>query len=195
MTSLWWRERAGGEIAELLTVVPGPPTTPGVRWVQTLVQHAHGWTIVNVTPLGPLPDAVAARLGSADRVARLGEDLDPDYEASRPAAIALVAARLRERIVAEDPFASGIVLARRAEGTLTLAPALVSDTGRPVISLEAASVFAGAKPGEVDVDLGAGAPARLPAAVLRCREDALGLLLPPLNLPAPAPAGELVTAL
>jgi hypothetical protein len=176
VSDVWWRALPGGEIAELLTVAPGPVTTPENRWVGSLVLHAEGWTIVNVTPLGPLRDEARSQ------------------EECRLAAIELVAARLHERVVAADPFASGIVLARRTESTLTLAPALVSDRGEPVISLEPASVLDGARPDEVDVDLAAGVPARLPAAVLARREPC-DLLLPALHLPPPAPGGELVVRL
>jgi len=85
---------------------------------------------------------------------------------------------LHEDTVREEPFSSGVLLARlRCDGdgaVLELAPAHVRG-GAAVISLPVARVRSGgdwlplpggAQPVQVEVDLGAGEPARLPAAAV-----------------------------
>jgi hypothetical protein len=143
----------------LLLTGPGPPTLPGQEWLQALglpSAAAGGWGVAARVPLGPLADAT------------------PE------AALSLVAARLRERIVSEDPFVSGVLVARLRAGAgrvaLDLAPASVTESGvatsllvqsvafdREKLTVESAESLTAT---EHAVSLSGESPVRLPGATL-----------------------------
>lgn len=127
------------------------------------------WAVVNQPPLGPLPDDLAQRLrdpvgepgalssmviGADDEPA--GEAPDELYLDCLDAALALVAGRLDNELVREQPRNSGVVALRLRPGVLEIAPALEEEgwLGRSLrVELDAVRLD-GEEAGEPDVEFG-----------------------------------------
>ncbi len=104
-----------------------PHPLDGPRWWHEIGLALSGpgqWAVMSLPPLGPLPPELDAACGEG-----AVED-PPVYEQCRRAALARVSDRAGEAIVASDPGASGLLLARLvpAPGAveLELAPARIA---------------------------------------------------------------------
>jgi hypothetical protein len=210
---LWWGEDGERRQVELLELVPGPPTAPGT-WPRQVVHSAAepgGWAFANLPRLGPLPDELIERLadlgegGALPALAldRAGEivatgSADDLHDDCLRATSRLIASRLDQPIVRENPYSSGLVLARIRDGSvLDLAPAMVRDgavlTGVPVMAVESGDGDP-AEPhalrpsaGVLDIALDGSPPATgVPSVSLELApgEARLELLMPDLNYDA-----------
>lgn len=210
-TVAWWEGEADHATA-WLTVRAGSPPRADEAW---LVQFAvpapapGGWAVVSAVPLGGFGQELSARLRtpigagrpglSSVAFAAAGEPLDGEasaalYDQCREVALALVAERAREEIVAREPRRSGLMLLRLGRDTdapvLDLAPAIDEPAwlGRP-IDLDLGADVPDPTFGSETVTVG-GALVALPCARLRLRReaDSVRVALPTLHLPgAPAP--------
>jgi len=210
-TVAWW-EGEDDHVTAWLTVRAGSPPLADEAW---LVQFAvpapepGGWAVVSAVPLGGFGHELSVRLRdpigagrpglSSVAFAAGGEPLDGEasaalYDECREAALASVAERARDEIVAREPRRSGLMLLRLGRDTdapvLDLAPAIDEPAwlGRP-IDLDLGTDVPDATFGSESVTVGGGAVA-LPCAHLRLmREaDSVRVALPKLHLPgAPAP--------
>jgi hypothetical protein len=214
-TVTWW----GGEqdhITAWLTVRAGSPPLQHEAWLAQLAVPApdpEGWAVVSAVPLGGIGEELSARLRDPIGAGRAGlssvafdaagEPLAGEagaelYDACRTAALALVAERMREEIVAREPRRSGLMLLRLARGTdglvLDLAPAIDEPAwrGRPIdldLGVDAQDLTFGSQTVSV-----AGAAVTLPCAHLRLGRGAgsVRVALPKLHLPgAPDPLVDL----
>jgi hypothetical protein len=210
-TVTWW-EGEQDHVTAWLTVRAGSPPLEQEAWLAQLAVAAPGpggWAVASAVPLGGLGQELSAGLRDPIAAGRpglssvafgaAGEPLTGEasaelYDECRAAALALVAKRTRDEIVARDPRHSGLMLLRFGRGTdgfvLDLAPAINEPAwrGRPI-----------------DLDLGsdvpdptfssetvivAGAAVTLPCAHLRLEPGAgsVRIALPKLHLPgAPDP--------
>lgn len=210
-TVTWW-EGEQDHVTAWLTVRAGSPPLEQEAWLAQLAVAAPGpggWAVASAVPLGGLGQELSAGLRDPIAAGRpglssvafgaAGEPLTGEasaelYDKSRAAALALVAGRMRDEIVAREPRHSGLMLLRLGRGTdglvLDLAPAINEPAwrGRPI-----------------DLDLGtdvpdptfssaavmvAGAAVTLPCAHLRLEPGAgsVRIALPKLHLPgAPDP--------
>jgi hypothetical protein len=210
-TVTWW-EGEPDHVTGWLTVRAGSPPLEEEAWLAQLAAAApepEGWAVVSAVPLGGIDQGLSARLRDPVGAGRpglssvafgvAGEPLAGEasaelYDECRAAALALVADRTRDDIVARDPRRSGLMLLRLGRGTdgsvLDLAPAVNEQPwrGRP-IDLDLGSDVPDPTFGSETVIV-AGAAVTLPCAHLRL-EPAAGsvrIALPKLHLPgAPDP--------
>ncbi len=210
-TVTWWEGEQDHVIA-WLTVRPGSPPLAQEAWLAQLAVAAPGpggWAVVSAVPLGELGQELSARLRdpigagrpglSSVAFSAAGEPLTGDasaelYDKTRAAALALVAERIRDEIVAREPRRSGLMLLRLARDTdglvLDLAPAIDEPAwrGRP-IDLDLGTDVQDPTFGSETVIV-AGAAVALPCAHLRLERGAgsVRIALPTLQLPGtPAP--------
>jgi hypothetical protein len=210
-TVVWW-EGEQDHVTAWLAVRAGSPPLAHEAWLAQLAVAAPdpgGWAVVSAVPLGGIGQELSTRLRDPIGAGRpglsslafgaAGEPMAGQanaelYDGCRAAALALVAERMRDEIVAREPRHSGLMLLRLARGTdglvLDLAPAINEPAwrGRPI-----------------DLDLGtdvqdptfssetvtvAGAAVTLPCAHLRLERGtgSVRIALPKLQLPgAPDP--------
>jgi hypothetical protein len=180
-------------------VGPGPAPLTGQAWVRQVAipgPPRGEWAFVDQPALGPLPEPLVERLRSPGgergrlRSAVIAPDGKPTgesapdelYLACLDAAVELVAARLEDETVREEPRSSGIVAMRlRTDGAdvmLDIAPAVEEEgwLGRSIRVDLAALRLEGPdwhEPGPPEVEFGdatvtaAGRPVVLPCAVAR----------------------------
>jgi hypothetical protein len=150
-TVAWWRLGEGGELTAWLLVRAGSPPLTNEAWVSQVAVGARqpgGWAAVSASALSSLPEHIAAALidpigPSRDDLASVafaqgGEAIHGSaradlYDACLAGALELVARRMGEEIVAEDPRSGLALLRLRTEGedvVLDLAPALDTDGWR-----------------------------------------------------------------
>lgn len=214
-TVTWW-EGEPDHLTAWLTVRAGSPPFAHEAWLAQLAVAAPapgGWAVVSVVPLGGIGEALSARLRDPIGAGRpglrsvafaaSGEPLAGEasaelYDACRVAALALVAGRMGEEIVAREPRHSGLMLLRLGRETdgpvLHLAPAIDEPAwrGRPIdlhlgVDVQAPSF------GTETVTV-AGEAIVLPCAHLRLTHGpaAIRVGLPKLHLPGtPAPLVDL----
>jgi len=220
-TVVWWRQDAAGDcLLELLVAGPGPAA--GQVWPGTIAQPASapgGWALVNLPALGPMPAELARQLAafaagdtpptgpdgplsmaiidSSGEVAieRHGTSPGGLYQGCLDAALRLVERRLAERVVSAEPFASGVLLARRAGGerSVELAPAIGSGgagAASPIVGVPLGDgPIEQVGEGPVTVSLGPAAAATLPSVTIRLPRPGSGpglsieLAIPDLRLP------------
>jgi hypothetical protein len=210
-TVTWW-EGEQDHVTAWLTLRAGSPPFGQEAWLAQLALAAPGlggWAVVSAVPLGGIDQELSARLRdpiaagrpglSSVAFAATGEPLAGEasaelYDECRAAALALVAERARDEIVARDPRHSGLMLLRLGRGTagfvLDLAPAINEPAwrGRP-IDLDLGSEVPDPTFSSETVIV-AGAAVTLPCAHLRLEPGAgsVRIALPKLHLPgAPDP--------
>jgi hypothetical protein len=214
-TVTWW-EGKPDHVTAWLTVRAGSPPLEEEAWLAQLAVAApepEGWAVVSAVPLGGIDQGLSARLRDPVGAGRpglssvafgvAGEPLAGEasaelYDECRTAALALVAQRMRDEIVAREPRRSGLMLLRLARETdglaLDLAPAIDEPVwrGRPIeldIGPDAPDPTFGSETVTV-----AGAAVTLPSAHLRLGRGAgsIQIALPKLHLPgAPDPVVHL----
>lgn len=210
-TVTWW-EGEQDHITAWLTVRAGSPPLEHEAWLAQLAVAASGpggWAVVSVVPLSGIGEELSARLRDPIGAGRAGlcsvafdaagEPLAGEasaelYDECRAAALALVAERMREEIVAREPRRGGLMLLRLARGpnglSLDLAPAIDEPAwcGRP-IDLDLGARVQAPTFGSETVSV-VGAAVTLPCAHLRLEQglDSVRVTLPTLHLPgAPDP--------
>jgi hypothetical protein len=217
-TVTWW-EGEQDHVTAWLTVRAGSPPLEQEAWLAQLAVTAPdpgGWAVVSAVPLGGMHQELSARLRdpigagrpglSSVAFSAAGEPLAGEasaelYDQCRAAALALVAERMGEAIVAREPGRSGLMLLRLDRGTdglvLDLAPAIDEPAwrGRP-IDLDLGTDVQDPTFGSETVIV-AGEAVTLPCAHLPLERGAgsVRIALPKLHLPGtPAPLVHLTFA-
>ena len=208
-TVAWW-ERDQRDVTAWLAVRAGSPPLAHEAWLAQLAIPARqpgGWAAVCSIPLGGMGQELSARLRDpigpgrpglssvafgADAGPLAGEASADLYDRCRAAAVALVAERARDELVAREPRSSGLMLLRvSADGHgLEIAPAVDEPAWRGrAIDVHLGSDAGAPAFGTETVTLGAIAT-MLPCAHLRLERAvaSIPVALPKLYLPgAPDP--------
>jgi hypothetical protein len=210
-TVTWW-EGERDHVTAWLTVRAGSPPLDQEAWPVQLAVPAPGpggWAVASAVPLRGIDQELSARLCDPIGAGRpglgsvafgptgaplAGEASAELYDECRAAALALVAARAREEIVAREPRHSGLMLLRLGPGTdrfvLDVAPAIDEPAWRArPIDLDLGTDIPDPTFGSETVIVG-DAAVTLPCAHLRLESGAgsVTVALPSLHLPgAPEP--------